>query len=81
MAAKAAVREAVRTVTVPRQAGPVDAPLPARPDDVPAPARLVGRDRPLDPEERSFLISMVVLVSFLSTIIVGGLVFAEKVWS
>ena len=79
MAAKAAVREAVRTVTVPRQAGPVDAPLAARSDDVPAP--LVGRDRPLDPEERSFLISMVVLVSFLSAIIVGGLVFAEKVWS
>lgn len=80
MAAKAAVREAVRTVIVPRQAGPVDAPLPARADDA-APAPLVGSDRPLDPEERSFLISMVLLVSFLSTIIVGGLVLAEKVWS
>ena len=80
MAAKAAVREAVRTVTVPRQAGPVDAPLPAR-SDVVAPAPLVGSDRPLDREERAFLISMVVLVSFLSAIIVGGLVLAEKVWS
>ncbi len=71
------VQVAVRTVVVPRQAGPVEPP----PAAVPAPAPLLGRDRPLTRDEREFVLGLVGLLVFLQAIIITGIVLAETVWS
>lgn len=67
------------TVTVPQQAGPVDAPLPA-PAPTPA-APLLGRDRPLTTDERQFALGLALLVLVLGTIIVVGLLVGQYVWT
>ncbi len=79
------VQDAVRTVTVPRQAGPADpplappAPLPPAAAAAPAPATasLLGRDRPLTADERQFAVALVVLES----VIVTGLLLAQYAWT
>ena len=66
-------------VTVPSQAGPVDAPLP-----LPAPepaAPLLGRDRPLTTDERQFALGLALLTLVLGTIVVVGLLVGQYVWS
>ena len=77
------VQDDTRTAEVPRQAGPVDPPTGRAAEPAPAPAapRLIGRDRPLTPDEREFLLSGLVLWLFLSTFIVTGLLLAQLVWS
>ncbi len=79
------VQAVVPTVTVPRQAGPVDPPLAPLPlsAEVPAvrAAPLLGRDRPLTPDERQFAIGLVAVFVALMTYIVSGLLLAQYVWS
>jgi hypothetical protein len=72
------VQDTVGTITVPRQAEPVDPPLVPAP---PATAPLLGRDRPLTTDERQFALGLAVLALVLGTIIVVGLLVAEHVWS
>jgi hypothetical protein len=77
------VQDATRTVDVPRQAGPVDPPLTAvapTPATPAAPA-LLGRDRPLTPEERGFALGLVAMLLVLGTIIVAGLLLGQYAWS
>lgn len=74
------VKTAVGTPTVPRPALPADPPVARAPEPRP-PAGPVGRDRPLDREEREFMISMAVLVVVLSAIIVGGIVLSQTLWA
>ena len=75
--ATAPVDAPARAVVVPRQASPVDAaPAPA----APAAAPLLGRDRPLDADERLFVIGSAVMFSVLSAIIVTCLVLSVHVW-
>jgi hypothetical protein len=72
----------VRTVVIPKQAGPADPPLEATPPAAPAAPevdRRVGRDRPLDAEERGFVVGLFLTFVFLSAIIVGGISWAQYV--
>lgn len=68
------------TVTLPRQAGPVDAPLTTAP---PAPGRVrtpVGKDRPRTPDERLFLLSinaMLLALALFSTVLIY---LSDRVW-
>ena len=70
---------AVARVTVPTQAGPVDAPPPAA-APVPA-APLLGRDRPLTTDERQFALGLALLTFVLGTVIVVGLLVGQYVWT
>lgn len=71
------VQDAVRTVSVPRQAGPVDPPAPA-----PAPAApLPGRQRPYTADEREFALMMLGVIAFLEAFIITGLLLAQYVWT
>ncbi len=73
---------AAPTVAVPRQAGPADPPLSPVAEAPAAPAApLLGRDRPLTPEERQFAVGLVVMAIALTAIIVTGPVMAQHVWS
>ena len=72
------VQDAVRTVTVPSQAGPTQARPPiAAPQVTP----LTGRDRPLTADERQFALGLVGMVVVLGAIIVAGLLVAQYVWT
>jgi hypothetical protein len=77
------VQDAARAVAVPQQAVPVDPPPAPAAEPAPAPVApaLIGRDRPLTPDEREFLVSGLALWLFLSTFIVTGLLLAQLVWS
>ena len=77
------VQDATRTVSVPRQAEPVDLPLatPAPATPVPAAAPLLGRDRPLTTDERDFARGLAALFVVLGTIIVVGLLLGQYAWS
>ena len=72
------VQDATRTVTVPRQAGPVDPPLAVPPPAAPA---LIGRDRPRTADERMFALGLAAMAAVLGTIIVVGLLVGQYVWS
>jgi hypothetical protein len=69
------------TVSVPRQAGPADPPPAPAPTTVTPAAPLLGRDRPLTADERSFAVGLAALVLVLGTIIVVGLLVGQYVWS
>ena len=74
------VQDTVRTVTVPRQAGPVEPPLPLVPPSAvaaPATAPLPRQARPLTADERQFAVALVALFLALEAIIVGGLLLAQ----
>ena len=75
--APATVQDVTATVTVPRQAGPVD-PAPA---PVPVPARLVGRERPFTPEERQFVLGAYAMFLVLLAVIVAELLLDRFVWA
>jgi hypothetical protein len=77
------VQDAARTVTVPQQAGPADPPLTTSTTEAaaPAPAPLLGRDRPMTPDERHFAIGIAVLLVGFTTILLTGLLMAEHVWA
>ena len=77
------VQDTVPTVTVPTQAGPVDAPAARLPvtAEVPPSAPLLGRDRPLTTDERQFAVGLAVLALVLGTIIVVGLLVGQYVWT
>lgn len=72
------VQDTVGTITVPRQAEPVDPPLAPAP---PATAPLVGRDRPLTTDERQFALGLAAMAAVLGTIIVVGLLLGQYAWS
>lgn len=78
------VQDAVRSVPVPQQRRTVDPGGAARPAttqaDVPSPVRLLGRDRPLTPDERLFLVACPAMFGVLATIIVTFLLLSEHVW-
>ena len=72
------VQDAVRTVTIPAQAGPADPPLEAAPS---APrAGVPGRDRPLTSDERQFILGATITFGGLAVIIVTFLLLATQVW-
>lgn len=78
------VQDELRTITLPRQAGPVDPPPEtALPPTAPAPARsgLVGRDRPLTRDERQFALGLAAMAVVLCTYVVTFLLIADRVWS
>lgn len=76
------VQDAVRTVTVPRQAEPADPPLTsaAPPPAAPPRAGVIGRDRPLTKDEREFVLMTGGVFGALSVIIVTFLLLAQYVW-
>ena len=70
------------TVSVPRQAGPADPLVTPAASPAAGPASpVLGRDRPLTADERSFAIGLVALVLVLGTIIVVGLLVGQYVWT
>ena len=74
------VQDAVRTVTVPAQAGPVDPPLTtAAPAALPR-AGVPGRDRRLTSEERQFILGASITFGGLAVIIVTFLLLSTQVW-
>ena len=68
----------LRTVTVPRQAGPSDPPL-TEPAPVPT-AGIPGHDRPLTSEEKQFLVGASITFGGLALMIVTFLLLATQVW-
>jgi hypothetical protein len=79
------VQDAARTVTVPQQAGPADPPLTTPITEAaapaPAPEPLLGRDRPMTPDERHFAIGIAVLFFGFTAILLTGLLMAQYVWA
>ena len=73
------VQDTVRTVSVPRQAGPAEPPTAHVEPTALAP--LLGRDRPLTTDERQFAVGLAVLAAVLGTVIVVGLLVGQYVWS
>ena len=72
------VQDAVRTVTIPEQAGPSDPPLAAAPA---APrAGVPGRDRPLTSDEKQFILGASITFGGLAAIIVTFLLLSVYVW-
>ena len=73
------VKDAVRTVTVPQQAGPADPPLEA-PAPTPPWVGVPGNARALTKEEREFLLGAIITFGGLAVIIVTFLLLATQVW-
>jgi hypothetical protein len=72
------VQDAVRTVTIPQQAGPADPPLAARP---PAPrAGVPGHARPLTSDEKQFILGASITFGGLAVIIVTFLLLSVYAW-
>ena len=73
------VQDAVRTVTVPRQAGPAEPP-PLSPPAA-SPAQVLGRARPWTTDEKQFVFGMAACFGFLTLYIVPLLLLAQHVWT
>lgn len=72
------VQDAVRTVTIPEQAGPADPPLTAAAS---APrAGVPGANRPLTSDEKQFILGASITFGGLAVIIVTFLLLSVYVW-
>lgn len=74
------VKDAVRTVSIPRQAGPADPPLPTPPAAAPTSVGVPGRDRPLTSDEKQFILGAIITFGGLALIIVTFLLLSTQVW-
>lgn len=74
------VQDAVRTVTIPKQAGPADPPLTAPVAAPAARAGIPGADRPLTSDERQFILGASITFGGLAAIIVTFLLLSVYVW-
>lgn len=72
------VQDAVRSITIPQQAGPADPPLTAAP--LAPRAGVPGRDRPLTSDEKQFILGASITFGGLAVIIVTFLLLSVYVW-
>ena len=74
------VKDAVRTVSIPQQAGPAEPPLAATSAPAAPTAGVPGRDRPLTSDEKQFILGASITFGGLALIIVTFLLLATQVW-